>query len=473
MSVSNNAWETIVHALGVPVAVWRRPTQGEGELELAYANPAAHTALRIRPADSTGGKFFAIMPDASIMPRVGALHETVEDVLRSGESRQVRGVSVQYPATAPQCFHFTFTRVSDTEVAMVGESPHKGFFDKSSDVFGVMAPDGHMLYVTPSAATIFGYTPEELEGDIEAVSIDEADLAAVLQVRDFLLSSPHTVRTLEIKRQSKDGIWHDMEIIARDFIDDPNVGGILFNSRDISQRKAAERKILALNEDLEAFTYTVSHDLKLPLRLVEEILSRMPSSAEQALSQESIADLAKAGRLVEDMTALIRDLLAFSRTGNAPLERSEVDVSSLAREVRDDLIGPAGVFPDTITIDEGIHCLGDRALLRQVLANLLGNAVKFSRHVARPQIHLGGHSNAAGCRFFVRDNGIGFDPEQASQLFTVFRRLHQDPSIPGTGIGLSIVKRIVERHGGQVRATGAPGAGATIHVELPYEFTEP
>jgi PAS domain S-box-containing protein len=471
MAMNKHPWETIVHALGLPVIVWRRPTHGAGELELAYANPAAITALHIHPENPTGVSFPAIMPDASIMPRVGALHETAEDALRSGEARQVRGVSIHYPNTAPQCFHFTFTRVSEAEVAMAGESPHKGYFDKSSDVFGVMDPDGHMLYVTPSAATIFGYTPEELEGDIEAVSIDEADLATVLHVRDFLLSGPHAVRTLEIKRQSKDGTWHDMEIIARDFIDDPSVGGILFNSRDVSQRKAAERRILALNEDLEAFTYTVSHDLRLPLRLVSESLSRTMADAGSALSEAAKVDLAKASDLAGDMTVLIRDLLAFSRTGNAPLERSEVDVSSLAREVLDDLIRPTSSIPD-VTIDEGIHCLGDRALLRQVVANLLGNAVKFSQHVAHPRIHLGGHSNSTGCSFFVRDNGIGFEPEQASQLFTVFQRLHQDPSIPGTGIGLSIVKRIVERHGGRVRAAGAPGVGATIHVELPHGLAE-
>jgi PAS domain S-box-containing protein len=466
--MKSHAWEAVVHALGVPVLVWRQPRSADAELELDYANPAAIAALHIPRGDSARASFSAIMPDASIMPRIGSLHETAVATLHAGEARQVRGVSIHFPKTLPLCFHFSFTRMTDTKVAMVGESPYKGFFDKSSDVFGVMAAEGHMLYVTPSAATIFGYTPEEFGGDIETLRMDEADLAEALEVRDFLLSGPRAVRTLEIKRQSKDGLWHDMEIIARDFMDDPEVGGMLFNSRDISERKAAERKILALNEDLEAFTYTVSHDLKLPLRLVAEILSRLKSTPDTAFSQATRVDLEKADSLVGDMTTLIRDLLAFSRAGNAPLERSEVDVSSLAREVLDDLIQPADMDPGTITIDEGIHCLGDRALLRQVLANLLGNAVKFSQHAARPQIHLGGHSNSAGCSFFVRDNGIGFEPEQATQMFTVFRRLHQEPSIPGTGIGLSIVKRIAERHGGRVRATGAPGAGATIYVDLPH-----
>lgn len=467
MEEMKRSWETIVHALGAPVVIWRGSTCGEGELELAYANPAALAAFRIGPADSTGACFHAIMPDPSIMPQVKAVREAVEAVLHSGDARQVRSASVQFPHTSPLCFHFVFTRVSQSEVAMTGESPYKGFFDKSSDVFGVLAPEGPMLYVTPSAATIFGYAPEELGTEIESMAIEEPGLTALLEARDFLLSGPHAVRKMEFRRQSKEGIWHDMEIIARDFIDDQDVGGVIFNSRDISQRKADERKILALNEELEAFTYTVSHDLRLPLRLVSEILSRTLADAETDLSERAQSDLARAGDLAGDMTVLIRDLLEFSRTANAPLDRTLVDVSSLAREVSEGLIGAGSVARDAFSIQDGLQCSGDPTLLRQVLANLLGNAVKFSQYATPPRIQLKGSSSAAGASFQVRDNGVGFEPEQASQLFTVFRRLHQDPSIPGTGVGLAIVKRIVERHGGRVWAESVPGAGATIHVELP------
>jgi PAS domain S-box-containing protein len=467
MEEMTRSWETIVHALGAPVVIWRSSTCDAGELELAYANPAALAAFRIGPADLTGACFHAVMPDPSVMPQVKAVHEAAREVLRSGAAQRVRSASVQFPHSSPLCFHFVFTRVSQSEVAMTGESPYKGFFDNSSDVFGVLAPAGPMLYVTPSAATIFGYAPEELGADIESMAIEEPGLTALLEARDFLLSGPHAVRMMEFRRQSKEGIWHDMEMIARDFIDDQDVGGVIFNSRDISQRKADERKILALNEDLEAFTYTVSHDLRLPLRLVTEILSRTLDDAGSSLSERARTDLARAGDLAGDMTALIRDLLAFSRTGNAPLDRSVVDLSALAAEVWEELVLSGSVARESLSIQDGLQVVGDPPLLRQVLANLLGNAVKFSQHVAQSRIQLTGASSATATHFNVRDNGVGFEPEQASQLFTVFRRLHQDPAIPGTGVGLAIVKRIVERHGGQVWAEGAPGEGATIHVALP------
>lgn len=467
MGTAKHPWEAIVQGLGLPVVIWRRVTVGTEDLELAYINLAGATALRIDLECSLGLLFQAIMPDLSVVRRVDDLYEAAAEVLRSGEARQVRGVSIQFPDAPLNCLHFNFVPLCDMEVAMVGESPYKGYLDNSSDVFGVLSRAGDMLYVTPSAATIFGFAPEEIGDVIDSLTIDEPGMKALIDAWYYVISHPHSTQTVEYRRQSRDGAWHDMELIARDLLDDPAVGGVLFNSRDISQRKSDERKILALNEDLEAFTYTVSHDLRLPLRLVTEILSRTLDDAGSSLSERARADLARADDLAEDMTALIRDLLAFSRTGNAPLDRSVVDLSALAAEVWEELVLSGSVAREVLSIQDGLQVVGDPPLLRQVLANLLGNAVKFSQHVAQPRIQLTGNSSATATHFNVRDNGVGFEPEQASQLFTVFRRLHQDPSIPGTGVGLAIVKRIVERHGGQVWAEGAPGEGATIHVALP------
>jgi PAS domain S-box-containing protein len=467
MGTAKHPWKAIVQGLAVPVVIWRKASTGNEELEFAYANPAGSTALRIDSESSLGLLFHTIMPDLSVMRRLEDLYEAAMEALRSGEARQVRGVSIQFPDTTLNCLHFNFLPLSDMEVAMLGESPYKGYLDNSSDVFGVLSPSGDMLYVTPSSATIFGFSPEEIGDVMETLTIDEPGMKALIDAWYHVVSHPGAIQTVEFRRQSRDGAWHDMELIARDFLEDPDVRGVLFNSRDISQRKADERKILALNEELEAFTYTVSHDLRLPLRLVTEILSRTLADAASTLSEQARLDLDRASALAGDMTVLIRDLLAFSRTANAPLDLTVVDLSALAEEVWDELVLSGGVAREALSIQEGLQVVGDPPLLRQVLANLLGNAVKFSQHVDQPRIQLTGTSGPMTTHFQVKDNGVGFEPEQASKLFTVFRRLHQNLSIPGTGVGLAIVKRIVERHGGQIWAEGAPGEGATFHVALP------
>ncbi|MBL7645720.1 MAG: PAS domain S-box protein [Candidatus Hydrogenedentes bacterium] len=460
-------WEAIVLGLSLPVLIWRWSPGDPQSPELAYANPAGADTFRLPPDHAVNRRFDDVMPDSSIVRRVEDLRQAIVDTLRSGETRHLRGVSIHFPNTTLDCLHFQFVPLPTSEVAMVGESPYKGYLDNFSDVFGVLSPAGDMLYVTPSAATNFGFSTEHMSEAINGLTIDDPGMSALIDAWYYVMSNEDATRKIEYRRQSRDGAWHDMELIARHYTDDPRIGGVLFNSRDISQRKADERKILALNEELEAFTYTVSHDLRLPLRLVAEILSRTLADEASTLSEQARRDLNRADALTGDMTTLIRDLLAFSRTGNAALERTVVDLSALAREVCEELVFSGVVTRDVFAIQDGLRAVADPPLLRQVLANIMGNAVKFSQHVDRPRIELTGTSGATVTHFQVRDNGVGFEPEQASKLFTVFRRLHQDPAIPGTGVGLAIVKRVVERHGGEVWAEGSPGAGAAIHVVLP------
>jgi PAS domain S-box-containing protein len=390
---------------------------------------------------------------------------------RAGEPQVLRGVSVSFPECLPQCFHFTIVPLESSELAMIGESPYKGFIDRSSDVFGVVSPDSHMLYRSLSSDTIFGFGPGETDDRVAEPPLDESGLEALQKAAEALRAAPDVPQVFEFKQQNKNGTWRDMEIIVQNFVDDPDVGGAIFNTRDISRRKAAERKVLALNEELEAYSYTVSHDLKTPLRLVSDILANVVENRKDVLPKEERAQLARADALLEDMTGLVRDLLSFSRTGSETLSGSTVDISSVARDIRSDLIQRDAIPHESIQVDDGLCCFGDPTLLRQVMANLLDNAVKFSRD-NDPQIQVGGSSHGSSVRIFVRDNGVGFPPEQANQLFTVFRRLHQDISVPGTGVGLAIVKRIVERHGGRVWAEGNSGAGATLYVELPCEASD-
>jgi signal transduction histidine kinase len=167
------------------------------------------------------------------------------------------------------------------------------------------------------------------------------------------------------------------------------------------------------------------------------------------------------------MTQLVNDLLALAHVGGAALERADVDLSAMAAEIMADLRRLAPDREATVEIAAGLSCDADRGLLRSVMANLLGNAWKYSSRVAHAHIEVGATTSPEGrTRFFVRDNGAGFAADDASRLFRPFERLHKASEFTGTGVGLAVVQRIIERHGGQIEAQGEPGKGATFTFDL-------
>jgi two-component system sensor histidine kinase/response regulator len=223
----------------------------------------------------------------------------------------------------------------------------------------------------------------------------------------------------------------------------------------------------AANKELEAFSYSVSHDLRAPLRTISgysEILLSDHAGSLSAPGQRLLNNV-RAG--AQRMERLIEDLLSFSRLGRQPLSKQPVQIDQLARQVieehRDSLDGR----DVDIRIDPAPVCAGDASLLKQVLANLLTNAIKFTRDRKPARIEVGSRTEGNDVVFHVRDNGAGFDMKYASKLFGVFQRLHSSEEFEGTGIGLSIVQRIVQRHGGRVWAEAQPGQGATFFFSLP------
>jgi light-regulated signal transduction histidine kinase (bacteriophytochrome) len=254
-------------------------------------------------------------------------------------------------------------------------------------------------------------------------------------------------------------------------------------ARDISERKRAELQISALNrslesrvadrtseleranKDLEAFAYSVSHDLRTPLRSIHGFATLLEQGMDRPLTEECRDYLNRLRRNVERMDILIDNMLDFSRAGRRPLHGMRVDlgsvVQSLVAERRDEF--PSARFE----IGPLPAVAGDQAMLTQVFENLLNNALKFSSRRERPTVEVFARP-VAGERVevVVRDNGVGFDMNAAAHLFGVFQRLHREAEFPGTGIGLAIVKRIVERHGGSVSASAEAGKGASFCLSL-------
>jgi signal transduction histidine kinase len=227
------------------------------------------------------------------------------------------------------------------------------------------------------------------------------------------------------------------------------------------------RDLEAANRDLEAFSYSVSHDLREPLRAVEGFCEMFRAEFEPSVPEAGRRLLERIWAASGRMTRLINDLLHFSRFSREPLHSARVPLRELVEQAVARLEESRGGRGPSVHIGELPDCFGDRALLEQVLMNLLSNAFKFSAWLDAPRIEVGALRQGEDIVYYVRDNGVGFDMRYADRLFGVFQRLHPQEAFEGTGIGLSIVHRIITRHGGRVWADSRPDEGTTLYFNLP------
>jgi PAS domain S-box-containing protein len=254
-------------------------------------------------------------------------------------------------------------------------------------------------------------------------------------------------------------------------------------SIDITSEKANERRILALNEqlrrhsqllessnrELESFSYSVSHDLRAPLRAINGFARLLQLDCALQLGEHGARYLNTICNASEQMGRLIDDLLEFSRLGRQNLDCDSVDMTVLARDALRDILNSRDGTPPAVVIEALPDIRGDRRLLRLTWLNLLDNAVKYAGSMSQPHITVTARAECDEVVYRVRDNGIGFDMQYYDKLFGVFQRLHSSADYPGTGVGLAIAQRVVARHGGRIWAESAPGQGATFYFALPAQ----
>ena len=234
-----------------------------------------------------------------------------------------------------------------------------------------------------------------------------------------------------------------------------------------AELEAANQELTCLNQELESFTYSVSHDLRSPLNaingfsnmLLRDFADQMPSKAQDFL-QHVVKSAQRMGQIIED-------LLRLSRLGRQPLSKQSVDIAAIVKEVVDELQqAQSAQHIVDVRIDDLPGSFGDPSLLKQVFTNLLSNVFKFSGHKEQALVEVGCQLQNGDRVYFVRDNGAGFDMQNAQKLFGVFQRLHGSDEFAGTGVGLSIVQRIVQRHGGRIWAEAEAGKGAAFYFTL-------
>jgi signal transduction histidine kinase len=223
-----------------------------------------------------------------------------------------------------------------------------------------------------------------------------------------------------------------------------------------------------VNRDLDAFARQLAHELRTPIGHIQGLAQLLLSRSGEQLSAADRELLTLQLQSSNSMRETVDALLNLARSTMQPMPTEDVDITSLAQEVIDGLPPLARTAPVRWTVQPGLRAVASSAPLKIVLANLLGNAAKFTRRTAEPHVELRGHMSPNGSlHVAVEDNGIGFDPEKAARLFTPFGRLHTGEDYHGTGIGLTIVQRIIERHGGSVKAQTRPDGGARFEFSLP------
>jgi len=360
--------------------------------------------------------------------------------------------------------------------------------ENSPDIITRYDRDCRRTYVNPTYLSVSGMQQQELLGSTpDQHSPLPASSAAVLQKLLRKVLDSGTVEEVDIKWTRQDNVDHWFNIYAYpEFDREGQVVSVMTISRDITGRKLAEEEIRELNseleqrvtartadleaanKELESFAYSVSHDLRTPLRAIDGFSHILLDDYADKLDDEGKRLLGVVRDNTSRMGRLIEDILKFSRSSRVSITCSEIDMDKIAHEVMAELQPIVAGGKLQLEIEHLPPARGDSALMHQVFINLLTNAVKFSRTKETQKIRVGFTAGDDETIYYVKDNGVGFDMQYADKLFGAFQRLHSENEFEGSGIGLAIVKRIITRHGGRVWAEGRINEGATLYFALPH-----
>ena len=415
----------------------------------------------------------------------GGRHATYTlQVMAAGLVLYLLGLIIVYQRQSRQRLHAAYGNLQRAQQSLSEREQYLALtLDSIGDAVIATDADGLVVRMNPVAEQLTGWTSEAARGQplpavfhiINARTRERVDnpVEKVLRTGQIVGLANHT---LLVSRDGKEYQIADSGAPIRE--PDGRILGVILVFRDVTEayrlqaeleasRDALEQRVAERTQELEAFSYAVSHDLRAPLRSIHGFSLALQDDCREQLDPQCRDYLQRICNAVVHMGELIDAMLALSRITRKDIQRDEVDLTRLARAVITDLEQANPDRPVAWEVAEDLRCTGDAELLRIVLENLLGNALKYSAGGDRqPRIEIGGEMQAGQRVFHVRDNGCGFDARYADKLFAPFQRLH-GREYEGLGIGLATVKRIIERHAGRIWAEGRPGEGATFYFTLP------
>lgn len=405
-----------------------------------------------------------------------AVMTTASAVVRDSEGRPIGAVHVAADVTERH-------RMEAELVA--AEERFRQLAENVQEVFWIVSADlDEVVYVSPAAYKLYGVPPERISEDPETLLtlMVEEDRDELVDV--FLRGPSHPfevdhrvrrpdgsirwVRTRGFPVRDGEGRIYRIAGVSADVTLQREAQDKAREQSAELERRVAERtaQLRSINQELEAFSYSVSHDLQGPLQTIDGFSMILLEDKVDQLDEEARDLLTRVRGASQRMEGLLDALLGLSRITRRELRREEVDLSAIAEIVVNELSLREPDRVVHVTIEPGLGARGDPALLQVLMTNLVGNAWKFSRYEDEATIHVGRRDERGRMVYFVQDDGVGFPMEQADKLFQAFHRLHAEEEFEGTGIGLATAQRIVLRHGGRIWAEGEPGKGARVSFTL-------
>lgn len=369
----------------------------------------------------------------------------------------------------------------------VSEERYKIIAETVYDAIITIDETSRILFVNQAAVRIFGYTAEEMLGqNLHILMPDHLRRPHRDSISKYLKTGAKNLNwsSIELPGQHKNGKEIPLEISLSEFIKGKQ-HNFTCVVRDITERKLAEEQnrrlnetleqrvtertaqLAAANKELEAFSYSVSHDLRAPLRHINGFSQALLEDYEDLLDETGKDFLHKVRSASQEMAQLINDMLELARVSRSEMRLETVNMSRLASEIAVDLQNIEPERKAVFHIEDDLSAYGDKRLLKVILVNLLGNSWKFTSKRENAEIEFGQKQEDGQKVYFVRDNGAGFDMTYADKLFGAFQRLHRGDEFEGTGIGLATIMRIINRHGGRVWAEGEVDKGAVFYFTLP------